>query len=72
MWVTSHELHAYLFEQVQELFALCLVQKLKASLPPSKQALLYHANQANLIVYIKYVEETGYSQLFHTRPWVDS
>ena len=56
----------------KNLFALCLVQKLKASLPPSKQVLLYHANQENLIVYMKYVEETRYSQLLHTRPWVDS
>ena len=45
------------------LFALCLVQKLKSSLVPSKQVLLYHANQANLIVYVKYVEDTRYSQL---------
>ena len=56
----------------KNLFALCLVQKLKASLPPSKQVLLYHANQENLIVYMKYVEEIRYSQLLHTRPWVDS
>ena len=45
------------------LFALCLVQKLKSSLVPSKQVLLYHANQANLIVYVKYGEDTRYSQL---------
>ena len=45
------------------LFALCLVQKLKSSLVPSKQVLLYHANQVNLIVYVKYVEDTRYSQL---------
>ena len=56
----------------KNLFALCLVQKLKASLHPTMQVLLYHANQANLIEYVKYVEETRYSQLLHTRPWVDS
>ena len=32
----------------KNLFALWLVQKVKASLPPSKQVILYHDKQANL------------------------
>ena len=39
----------------KNLFALCLEQKLKPSLPPSKQVLLYHANRANLILYSLYI-----------------
>ena len=51
----------------KNLFALCIVEEFKIFLPPSKQ-LLYHANWAKLIVYMK---ETQYiCNYCNTRPCI--